>query len=146
MDIHTPNENASGQAGVSVAGGQAKATRKNKIFKCGVQHISKLRQELQKNGLALRDASGTTQIQTLIRVLQYLGDRGFNTPEAVGCGFYRIATRIQELEADGWLIASRRECLIGADGLVHSGIARYALLGRSSTVQVAQLSLALEEA
>ena len=69
-----------------------------------------------------------------MRVLQYLGDRGINTPEGVGCGFYRIATRIQELEDSGNIIVSRRERLIGADGLIHSGIARYILIGRAVKV------------
>jgi hypothetical protein len=116
-----------------VAPGKGKATSKKaqtKVFKCGTNLISKLRRELQGAGLALRDTSGRSQCETLLRVLQYLGPRGINTPEGVGCGFYRIATRIQELEAGGWLIASNRERLVGADGLVHNGIARYVLRGR----------------
>lgn len=104
--------------------------KQNKVFYCGVQHISKIRRELQGKGLYLRDTSGRTQCETLLRVLQYLGQRGINTPEGVGCGFYRIATRIQELEAAGWLITSYRERMVGADGLEHVGIARYVLRGR----------------
>jgi hypothetical protein len=124
-------QNASRRGGAKVGrAGGPKTTRKNKIFRCGVQHISKLRRELEANGLALRDTTGRTQCQTLLRVLQYLGDRGLNTPEGVGCGFYRIATRVQELEAAGWVIASRREAIVGADGLPHIGIARYVLAGR----------------
>lgn len=127
-------QNASNKGGAQftkLAGG-VKGQRK--IFRCGVQHISKLRGELQRNGLALHDATGYTQCTTLLRVLQYLGDRGINTPEGVGCGFYRIATRIQELEDSGNIIASRRERLIGADGLVHSGVARYILIGHAVKV------------
>ena len=129
-----------------VAPGKGKATSENKQKKplsCGNNHISKLRRELQSAGLALRDTSGSSQCETLMRVLQYLGPRGINTPEGVGCGFYRIATRIQELEAAGWLIASNRERLVGADGLVHSGIARYCMLGRRSDFIDAQGSLDL---
>lgn len=126
-------------AGVSVAvGREAKAASKQGAFRCGVKHISKLRRELQRNGLALRDTTGRTQCNTLLRVLQYLGARGINTPEGVGMGFYRIATRIQELEAEGWLIASQRESIIGADNMVHVGIARYVLLGRRSDIPEAQ--------
>jgi hypothetical protein len=117
----------------------------NKIFRCGVQHISKLRRELQSQGLALRDTSGRTQCEMLLRVLQYVGDRGINTPEGVGCGFYRIATRIQELEDSGWIIASQRERLVGADGLAHVGIARYVLIGYGGAVNP-QGSLDLGEA
>lgn len=104
--------------------------QKLKVFVCGVQHTSKLRNELTAAGLGLRDASGLTQCQTLLLVLQYLGTRGINTLEGVACGFLRIATRVQELEADGYIIHSIKERAIGADGLVHSGIARYIYQGR----------------
>lgn len=138
-------QNASGKGGANVdQAGRLRTTKKNKVFRCGVQHISKLRQELQGQGLTLRDTTGATQCQTLLRVLQYLGERGLNTPEGVGIGFYRIATRVQELEAEGWLIASRREQLVGADGLAHIGIARYALIGRRADYFDPQGSLSLE--
>lgn len=136
-------QNASREEGAKftkLAGG---VNGQSKIFRCGVQHISKLRLELEANGLALRDTTGHTQCQTLLRVLQYLGDRGINTPEGVGCGFYRIATRVQELEAAGWLIASCREAIVGADGLSHIGIARYILIGKRDEVQSQQGSLDL---
>lgn len=120
----------------------AASTRSTSPFRCGVQHISRLRRELKSQGLNLRNVAGVTQRQTLLLILQYLGPRGLNTLEAVGLGFYRIATRIQELEeADGWLIASQRERLIGADGLLHSGIARYVLIGRRADYVVVQGSL-----
>ena len=138
-------QNASGKGGAKftkLAGG---VNGQNKIFRCGVQHISKLRRELEANGLALRDTTGSTQCQTLLRVLQYLGARGMNTPEGVGCGFYRIATRVHEMEAAGWLIASCRESIVGADGLPHIGIARYILIGKRSDVQDVQSSLDLGE-
>lgn len=140
-----PRKNkARGRAGSNVAGREAKATRQNKIFRCGVQHTSKLRRELYAQGLALRSVTGISQCATLLRVLQYLGDRGINTIEGVGCGFYRIATRVQELEESGWLIESRRERVLGADGLTHDGIARYVLRGRRVDMPDAQGALDLE--
>jgi hypothetical protein len=140
-----PRKNkARGRAGSNVAGREAKATRQNKIFRCGVQHTSKLRRELYGQGLALRNVSGASQRVTLLRVLQYLGDRGVNTIEGVGLGFYRIATRIQEIEESGWLIESRRERVLGADGLTHDGIARYVLKGRRVDMPDAQGALDLE--
>lgn len=118
-----------------VAPGQGKATSrisKAEILKCDTHHITKVRNELHAVGLSLNDTSGSTQLSTLLPVLQYLGPRGINTKEAEGCGYYRIATRIQELEDAGWKIAVPKECIIGADGLIHKGIARYTLLGRRS--------------
>lgn len=143
----TPKKQNASQGGAKVdrAGGP-KATRQNKVFRCGVQHISKLRRELEGAGLGLQDTSGRTQCQTLLRILRYLGDRGINTLEGVGCGFYRIATRIQELEAAGWLVASRRESVTGADGLTHIGIARYVLTGRRKDFVDPQGALDLEGA
>ena len=118
------------------AGGGAKfrpvaagTKRQRKVLKCSTHHISRLRRELQNQGLTLRDTSGKTQCETLLRVLQYVGDRGINTLEGMGLGFYRIATRIQELEALGWMIDSQRERVVGADGLSHVGVARYVLRG-----------------
>lgn len=136
-------QNASRKGGAQstkLAGG---VKGQSKVFRCGVQHISKLRRELQASGLALSDTSGNTQCKTLLRVLQYLGDRGINTPEGVGCGFYRIATRVQELEAAGWAISSYRERLLGADGLIHNGIARYRVVGRRADFVDPQSSLDL---
>jgi hypothetical protein len=124
--------NAHGKVGANVTELGGGVTGQKKVFRCGSHHTSQIRRELQACGLALRNASGQTQRQTLLRVLEYLGDRGINTPEGVACGFYRIATRIQELEAEGWLITSRRERMLGADGLIHIGIARYILRGRSA--------------
>lgn len=140
-------QNAPGKRGAQItklAGGVN--GQQEKVFCCGVQHISKLRRELRRVGLHLRNTSGRTQCETLLRVLQYLGARGINTPEGVGCGFYRIATRIQELEEQGWLIASYRERLLGADGLTHHGIARYVLHGRRADHADPQGVLALKVA
>jgi hypothetical protein len=137
-------ENARGKAGKPITKRAGGVRGKNKIFRCGVQHTSKLRRELHGQGLALRSVTGISQCATLLRVLQYLGDRGINTIEGVGCGFYRIATRVQELEEGGWLIESRRERVLGADGLTHDGIARYVLRGRRVDMPDAQGALDLE--
>lgn len=136
-------QNASGKGGASIAklGGGDKG--QNKVFKCGSHHIAKLRREIDGACLGLQATSAATQCSTLIPILEYLGDRGLNTPEAVGLGFYRIATRIQELEAAGWQIFVNRERLLGADGLVHIGIARYHLMGRSDDYVDPQGSLDL---
>lgn len=95
-----------------------------------------IRRELQRAGLGLRNAHGVTQRAMLLRVLQYMGARGINTSEAEGCGYHRVATRIQELETEGWKIESRCEAIIGADGLTHVGIVRYVLRRRPAPIQI----------
>lgn len=116
-------------------------------FICSDEHITKLRSQVAAEGLALRDTSGQTQCDTLLRVLRHRGAKGINTPEGVGLGYLRIATRVQELEERGWLIASYRERILGADGLAHNGIARYCLLGRKADPAApAQGTLDLERA
>lgn len=129
---NSPKQHASGCGGVQVTklAGGVTAIPKD-AFLCDEKHISILRGELAEAGLALKDTSGQTQCDTLLRVLQHRGPKGVNTPEGVGLGYLRIATRVQELEERGWRIASYRERIIGADGLAHSGIARYCLLGRA---------------
>lgn len=122
--------NASGKGGDQITKLAGGVSAKKKIFVCGVKHISKLRRELQAAGLGLRDTSGRTQCETLLRVLQYLGPRGMNTPEGVGVGFARIATRVFDLENQGWQIDTLRENATTADGLKHCGIARYVFKGR----------------
>ena len=117
-----------GAQSTKLAGG---VKRQKKVFKCGTQHTSKLRIELENAGLGLNDVSTGTQCETLLRVLNYLGSRGLNTLEGMACGFLRIATRIQELEASGHLIASMRERVKSADGLIHNGIARYILISQA---------------
>lgn len=124
------NDNATGQGGVGIAGGQAKAMGQNKVLNCNAEHITRLVKELHDHGVGLRNSSGETQLSTLPKALAYLGDRGLNTYEGTGAGYARIATRIQDLEADGWIIESRRENVIGPDSLFHRGVARYILVGR----------------
>ena len=141
---NSPKQNAPGCGGVQVTklAGGVTAFPKD-AFLCDEKHISNFRNELAASGLRLQDASGQTQCDTLLRVLQHRGPKGINTPEGVGCGFYRIATRIQELEERGWVISSLRERIIGSDGLAHRGIARYCLIGRMAERQPAQASFDL---
>lgn len=134
------------RAGPNVAGREAEATSHTRLLKCGAHHISKLVRELRQNGVGLRSTAADAQTITLLKALQYLGPRGLNTYEGTAAGYARLATRIQELEADGWLIASQRENVIGPDFLFHRGIARYVLLGRRDDVQDPQMHLALEAA
>lgn len=142
----SPNANAPGEGRAPItklAGAGGVKGRKKKPLFCGDKHSSKLRKEIQAAGLDLTDASGQTQLTTLPRVLSYLGTRGLNTPEAVGLGYLRIATRCWDLQEDGYLIDSRRESIIGADGLVHVGVARYFLIGRAADDKPVQASLDL---
>lgn len=139
----SPKENASMAAGVIVAGREA-ATEQNGLFECSARHISSLVDELRINGLGLGSTSAETQCATLLKVLKYLGARGLNTYEGTAAGFARLATRIQDLEADGWLIASHRENIIGPDGLFHPRVARYVLIGRRCALAPTQSILDLE--
>lgn len=120
------------------------AAKKKQVLRCDDRRIQVLRDEMRGTGLALRDTTGKTQCQMLVHVLKYLGNRGLNTLEAVGLGYYRIATRIQELEAAGYIIVTVRESVIGSEGLLHVGIVRYILLEKRATPM--QLSLDLGDA
>ncbi|NVD74536.1 hypothetical protein HUX88_29050 [Duganella sp. BJB1802] len=106
-----------------------------KVLKCSDQYISKLRREVRKAGLFLRDTTGRSQREALLNILQYLGGRGLNTPEAVGLGVYRVATRVHELQEAGYLITSHPERIEGPDGLVHCRIARYVFSGVKADAQ-----------
>lgn len=137
----TPFNPALKQAGAGGARPNAKALSKKKVLLCDERHIRTLRREIRRNGLSLKCTTAKNQCQVLVQVLQYLGDRGLNTLEAVGLGYYRIATRVQELEAAGLAIFPLRESVLGSDGLLHVGIARYIL--RDGKVESAQLPLDL---
>jgi len=117
--------------------------KKKHALRCDDRHIHALRRELRLAGLSLRDTASKTQCQMLVRILTYLGNRGLNTLEAVGLGFYRVATRVQELEAAGYTVATAREAVIGSEGLLHAGVVRYSLDARSVPMQ---LSLDLGDA
>jgi hypothetical protein len=114
------------------AGARAQKAKKAKpkaTRYCGVNQTNKLVRELRQVGLQLRSTAGDTQLETLPKVLEYLGPRGINTYEAVAAGYLRIATRIKDLE-DEWEIHSLRENVVGPDGLFHKGVARYVMGGR----------------
>lgn len=111
-----------------VAPGKGKATFRHGQIKC-TNDIAKLVRELQVNGLALKSASGPTQLETLPKALAHLGPRGMSTYEGVAAGYLRIATRVKELKAS-WEILTLRESYVGPDGLYHHGVARYVLTGR----------------
>lgn len=136
------NEKATGQGGFSnVVGGQAKATAQKSALNCSDDHISKFVEEIAACGLRLRSTSADTQLTTLPKVLRYLGARGLNTYEGVALGYLRIATRIKDLESE-FEIASLREDVVGPDGLLHKGVARYILLKkREQPARPSQLEL-----
>lgn len=133
--------NAPEGACVDQAGG-LKSTGKAKVLDCGSQRITAVCRELAKNGVGLQNASGSTQLETLPRALQFRGVRGLNTYEGTAAGYLRIATRIKELK-DTWDIYTLTEDVVGPDGLMHKGIARYILRGRRDDVQPAQQRLEL---
>ena len=118
--------------------------KSKKIYRCGVQHTTKFRKEIERVGLALKDSSTEVQIETLIKILLYRGSKGINTLEGMACGFLRIATRINEIKAEGYIIEKSEENVIGSDGIVHRGIARYFMKSLEKRISP-QLSLDLGE-
>src|SRR5690349_4098444 len=141
MEARMPNprkNKARGRAGSNVAAGrEAKATKQKKTRYCTTNNINKVIREIRKAGLQLRSTAGDTQLETLPKLLEYLGPRGLNTYEGVAAGYLRIATRIKELE-DVYEIASLREDVIGPDGLFHKQVARYVMLGKRKDLPPAQ--------
>lgn len=136
------NENASTKGGAHVdrAGGPG-TTGQNKVLDCSTQNITAVCEELAENGVALRNTSGATQLETLRRALEFRGRRGLNTYEGTAAGYLRLATRIKELK-DRYDIWTFAEDVIGPDGLLHKGVARYVLLGpRKDLRQAAQATL-----
>jgi hypothetical protein len=127
---------------VNQAGGPA-VTGQNKIFDCSRENITAVCDELARNGVALQNASGATQRETLQLALQYRGSRGLNTYEGTAAGYMRLATRVKELK-DTWDIYALKEDVVGPDGLLHKNVARYVLLGRRKDIcNPAQAQLAL---
>jgi hypothetical protein len=106
------------------------------VFDCSPQNITAVCEELAENGVALRNTSGATQLETLRRALEFRGPRGLNTYEGTAAGYLRLATRIKELK-DVYDICKFREDVRGPDGLLHKGVARYVLLGRRQDLQQA---------
>lgn len=126
--------NAPGEGGAVFgrAGGPAAITQK--IIDCGAENITSVCEELRAAGVSLRAADGRTQRDTLRRALEYRGARGLNTYEGTAAGYMRMATRVKELK-DTWDIHALREDVVGPDGLLHKGVARYVLLGRRQDLQ-----------
>lgn len=137
-------KNATPRGGASCVngGGQAPMTKQKKARYCGTNHINKIVREIQRAGLQLRSTATDTQIETLPKVLQHFGERGLSTYEGQAAGYLRIATRIMELR-DTWDIASLREDVIGPDGLLHKGVARYVLIGKRKDLPPVQEQLDL---
>jgi hypothetical protein len=142
MTIYSPNKNASVEAGVCVAGVEAKATKQKRTRYCSANSINKVVREIRKAGLQLRSTAGDTQLETLPKVLQHRGARGLNTYEGVAAGYLRIATRVKELQ-ETWEIQSLREDIVGPDGMWHKGVARYVLIGKRKNLPPAQQSFDL---
>ncbi len=128
MNGRHPKANALGEEGAVFdrAGGPAST---HKIVDCGAENITTVCQELRAAGVGLRSADGRTQLETLRRALEYRGSRGLNTYEGTAAGYLRLATRVKELK-ETWNIYALKEDVIGPDGLLHKGVARYVLLGR----------------
>jgi len=129
MMTRAPKENAPGQGSAcsNQAGGPASTTQK--VIDCGYENITAVCRELRSAGVELRAADGRTQLETLRRALEYRGARGLNTYEGTAAGYLRFATRIFDLK-EQWDIYTLKEDVIGPDGLLHKGVARYVLLGR----------------
>jgi hypothetical protein len=108
----------------------ADGVEQSKPLKCTNTHINNLRRRLNDAGLLLSSTKTEMQLAVLLKILQYLGEAGLNTPEGIGIGFARIAARVFDLELQGWRIDTLREEVITADGLKRRGIARYVLRGR----------------
>ena len=125
-----------GGAHVDQAGGP-ETTGQNKVLDCSAQNITAVCEVLAQTGSALRDASGATQLETLRRALEFRGARGLNTFEGTAAGYIRLATRVKELK-ETWDIHALREDVMGPDGLLHKGVARYVLLGRRKDLPPAQ--------
>lgn len=128
MNTRIPKECAPGQGGAhSIQVGASAPTQK--IIDCGAENITSVCEELRAAGVGLRAADGRTQLDTLRRALEYRGARGLNSYEGMAAGYMRMATRIKELK-ETWDIHALKEDVVGPDGLVHKGVARYVLLGR----------------
>jgi hypothetical protein len=141
--VTSKKKNAPAKGSARFARRACRVNGQRKVLKCDNRDITRLRTELRAAGLLLDATRTETQLETLLRTLQYLGARGLNTPQAVGIGFARAATRVFDLEQRGWRIDTLREDVVTADGLKHRGIARYILRGRRADVADPQGALEL---
>jgi hypothetical protein len=128
--------NAPGQQGAHSLQA-AEPARKQKVIDCGSENIRTVCQELRIAGVELRAADGRSQLETLRRALEHRGAHGLNTYEGTAAGYLRFATRIFDLKEEAWEIYTLKEDVIGPDGLLHKGVARYVLMGRRKGVQKA---------
>lgn len=133
MKSDSAKANALGaERAVIQAGGPA--VQPKKVSQCSAENITNVCEELRAAGVSLRAADGRTQVETLCRALQHRGARGLNTYEGTAAGYLRLACRVRELK-EKWDIYTLREDVIGPDGLVHRGVARYVLFGRRQDLQ-----------
>jgi hypothetical protein len=109
------------------AGGPA--VQPKKVSQCSAENITNVCEELRAAGVSLYAADGRTQLETLAKALQHRGARGLSTYEGTAAGYLRLACRVRELKTK-WDIYTLKEDVIGPDGLLHKGVARYVLLGR----------------
>lgn len=135
MKRRDPKGSAPGQGGAysNQAGKPTPTTQK--VVDCGAKNITAVCQELIAAGVGLRFTDGRTQLETLRRALEYRGPRGLNTYEATAAGYLRCATRIFDLK-ENWDIYTLKEDVVGPDGLLHRGVARYILRGRRQDLHV----------
>jgi hypothetical protein len=143
MDKQHGKANATGEGGVGVAGGEAKATKHKQKRACTDHHIKNVISQIVAADLRLTSSAGDTQLATLPKVLEHLGITGLNTYEGVALGYLRLATRIKELK-ETYVIHSLREDVYGPDGLWHKNVARYVWGGKRKDLPPAQQSLLLE--
>jgi hypothetical protein len=97
------------------------------LKRIGKKQCDALRREIAEAGLMLGSAAGYAQLETLPKVLRYLGSRGLGTVEGEALGYRRIATRIQDLEVEGYGFIVKRENVVTDDCLLHPSMARYFL-------------------
>lgn len=99
------------------------------LRRIGKKQCDALRNEISVAGLALNSAQGSAQLETLPKVLRYFGNRGLGTVEAEALGYRRMATRIFDLEAEGYIFNVKKENVVTDDCLIHPRMARYFLTG-----------------
>lgn len=133
MENDSAKANAPDQGSACLNRAGEPTAKPQKIFDCGIENITKVCEELRAAGVGLQSADGRTQLATLRRALEFRGSRGLSTYEGTAAGYLRMATRVKELKAS-WDIYTVTEDVIGPDGLVHRGVARYILRGRRQDV------------
>jgi hypothetical protein len=113
---------------------------KGKIVICSLEYIARLCQFFKAVSILPSVTKTNTQRICLLKILQLRGEAGLSTPEGLGCGFARLATRIYELRSSGWQIETVYENAIYPDGLLHLRTARYIFRGRCADLHQTQTS------